>query len=393
MKYITDIEGVYASGIHCGIKKTGAKDLAYISVPEATGSAGVFTKNQFCAACVTHTKKHVASLKAMIINSGNANAGTGENGAKNVKKTAKEVAQVLGIKLQEVGVASTGIIGVQLPMDKIESGIKTLLQNPKEKKGLDAAEAILTTDTFTKCVSHSQKIGKKTITVAGIAKGSGMIEPNMATMLAYIVTDADMRSDLLQRSLKVACDASFNMISVDTDTSTSDMVVAFASGAYAFNKNNAEELAAFQTLLTQTCIDLAKLVIQDGEGATKIIECQVTGAATITDAKKIAKSIINSPLIKTAIHGEDPNWGRIIMAIGKTPGIKLNPNKVSIRIGDHLIFEKGEPLIAPKMAELKTHLAQKEVVLAVDLGLNKAHATAWGCDLSKRYIDINTDYN
>lgn len=393
-KWFTDLEGVYAGGIHSGCKYSGKKDLSFIYVPDAVASAGVFTQNQCCGANITLTRKSLKTntLKAIIINSGNSNAATGAEGVRNAKRMAKKTAECLGLNPSEVGVASTGIIGVQLNIDKIEAGIDTLLADPKIKDGEAAAAGIMTTDLVVKHVFKEAKIGKKVIQVAGIAKGSGMIEPNMATMLSFLVTNADIPQPTFQEWLKEAVDKSFNMISVDTDTSTSDMVVAFATGERQFSLSNKDEVEQYKALLTDVCIELGKKIARDGEGATKIIECQVTGAATHADARAVAKSVINSPLIKTAIHGGDPNWGRLLMAVGKTPGIKVNAAKLSFKFGNCLVFKDGEPTTFHKetaAAELK----HEHVVVYVDLGLSSGTATAWGCDLTKGYIDINVDYN
>ena len=344
-QWFSDLKGVFAGGIHSGSKASGKKDLAFIYVPNAVASAGVFTQNQCCGANITLTRKSLKTnmLKAVIINSGNANAATGVEGAQNSKRMAKKTAECLGLKPSEVGVASTGIIGVQLNIESIEAGIETLTKDPQVKDGQSAAAGIMTTDLVEKHVFKEAKIGKKTIQVAGIAKGSGMIEPNMATMLSFLVTNADIPQGVFQQWLAEAVDKSFNMISVDTDTSTSDMVLAFATGERQFSLSSKEEVAAYKALLTDVCTELGKMIARDGEGATKLIECQVTGAATHADAKAVAKSVINSPLIKTAIHGGDPNWGRLLMAVGKTPSIKVNSGKLSFKFGNCLVFKDGEP--------------------------------------------------
>lgn len=394
MAYITDLEGVYANGVEIGLKAKGGKDLAFIYVPEAVASAAVFTQNKCCGANISYTKKALKTntLKAMIINAGNANAATGDQGLKNCKKMAQLAAKKLGLRTTEVGVASTGIIGKQLDMPIVEAGIEKLFQDIYVKDGDAASKAILTTDLVEKLASAEAKIGKKTIKVVGMAKGSGMIEPNMATMLGFLTTNVAISQDLLQTWLQEAVDKSFNMMSVDTDTSTSDMVVIFATGEYQFSVRNKEEVQAFKELLLDVCVALAKKVARDGEGATKLIEVRVTGAATHTEAKKIAKSIVNSPLIKTAIHGADPNWGRLLMAVGKTEGIRINQNSLTFSFGNVNVFKEGEPQPFDKN-QARKELSQEEVVIHVDCGLSTGTATAWGCDLTKGYIDINVDYN
>lgn len=392
-KTITDIDGVYANSIHAGIKRA-RYDLSYVYVPNAVATAGVFTQNQFCSSSVRYTRKclKTTNLKAMIINAGNANTGTGKLGEENNKKMAQLTAKKLGLKTSEVGVSSTGVIGVQLPFEKVEKGIDLLFEDPYKRCGKEAAEGILTTDTFPKMVYKEAKIGRKTIAVAGIAKGSGMIKPNMATMLSYIVTDANVSKDCLQTCLTDAVNVSFNSITVDTDTSTSDMVIAFATGAKKFSQTNKEELNTFKALLTEVCIDLAKMIIVDGEGATKLIEVTVKNAKTFKDAKTVAFAVADSPLVKTAIHGEDPNWGRLIMAIGKSPNVTINPGKVNINIQGETIFFKGEPTNFSVDA-VRKKLKSDKVLIDIDLNCGKSTATVWGCDLSKRYIDINVDYN
>lgn len=393
MNSITDIKGVYASGIHSGVKKKSL-DLAYIYVPDAVASAATFTKHAFAASSVLITKKNSSkhTLKAMIINSGNSNAGTGESGMKHTKQCIKHAAALLNLKQYEVGMSSTGIIGVPLPVEKVMSGLTTLLSDPLKPEGDVAAKAILTTDTFVKTAYREVKIGKKVFQAAGMAKGSGMIAPNMATMLAYVVVNASVSSDLLQEWLSDAVEKSFNMISVDTDTSTSDMVVAFATGEHKFSLTDNDAVSAFKDLLLNVCIDLAKLIIKDGEGSKKTIEVTVTGAASTDQAKKCALNIANSPLVKTAIHGADPNWGRLIMAVGKDPSVKVNPTKVDIFIGEIPVFNQGSPVDFDK-ALVKEILSREYVPLSVNLNLNYGTARAWGCELTKGYIDINTDYN
>jgi glutamate N-acetyltransferase/amino-acid N-acetyltransferase len=389
---ITDIPGVFAGGMHCGIKPS-KKDLAFIFVPKACASAGVFTLNKFAAACVHHSKKCLKKsvIKAIVTNSGNANAVTGEQGFADVKTTAALSAKLLGLSPSEVAVASTGIIGVKLPMEKLTSGLKTLLANPKVRNGQTAAEAIMTTDAFPKTVFLERKIGGQMIVVAGISKGGGMIGPNMATTLSYLVTNVAIDSKTLQPLLSQAADDSFNMISVDTDTSTNDMVLMMATGEKKIIMSN-ENKKALQELIFDASLVLAKLIVRDGEGATRVIEAVVEGAAKRADARAMAKNIINSPLVKTAIHGADPNWGRVVAALGKDPGLKMNPEKADVFFGSHMIVKNGQP-VAFDRARVVAELKKEEVQVRIDLKLGKASAKAWGCDLTKKYIDINTAYN
>ncbi|MGE4170749.1 MAG: bifunctional glutamate N-acetyltransferase/amino-acid acetyltransferase ArgJ [Candidatus Margulisiibacteriota bacterium] len=393
MAHITDLDGVYAAALASGIKPNKL-DLGYIFVPGAVASAGVFTQNKVAAPCVVFNKKnndrHI--VKAVVVNAGNANAATGEQGAKDVKKTAALAAEKLGLLPSEVAVASTGIIGVPLPMDKVEAGLNTLLKTPKVRHGDVLAKAIMTTDLCVKEVFVQKKIGKKNIVVAGMAKGSGMIAPNMATMLGFLVTNANLDHAHLQEALSHAVNRSFNMISVDTDTSTNDMVLIQATGERQFSVQDKAEWQAFLDLLTEACTHLAKLIAKDGEGATKLIEVTVNQAASVKDAKRLALSIVNSPLVKTAIHGADPNWGRVMAAAGKVEEAKLNPAKATLHFGEVLVFEKGAPT-AFDVKALRTMLSGDTVQITLNLNLGKSAATAWGCDLTKGYIDINTQYS
>tara|TARA_B100000427_G_scaffold329581_1_gene346426 strand:- start:1714 stop:2898 length:1185 start_codon:yes stop_codon:yes gene_type:complete len=390
---MSDITGVYATAIAAGIKSKGL-DLGLLYVPDAVASAAVFTQHKFKASSVSYTQKCSKryTLKAMIINSGNANAVTGKQGNIDTKAMATQTATLLGINPNEVGVASTGIIGKPLPMQVIQKGITTLCNQKEKKEGSRLAKAILTTDLVTKPTFKQAKIGKKVIQIAGITKGSGMIAPNMATTLGFLVTNAKMSQETLQHCLTKAIDKSYNMLSVDTDTSTNDMVVCFASGEYAINQYDPAQINAFQNLLDEACIDLAMQIAKDGEGATKLIEVQVINAARYQDAREIAKQVCDSPLVKTAIHGEDPNWGRLIMAIGKNHTLKINPDKIKLKLGSEIIVKEGQPVNIDRK-RLKTHLQADKVIITVDCMIGKATATAWGCDLTKGYIDINTDYN
>ena len=384
MKNFTSIDGVYASGINCGIKKDKL-DLALVYVPGAYASAGVFTQNKFRAACVDFSEDALKNsvAKAILINSGNANAATGKQGIDNCKKSAKLVAKELELKESEVLLASTGIIGVQLPIDKILGGIKELSKNPKAKNADKASEAILTLDTKTKQCFYE----KGDLILSGFAKGAGMISPNMATMLGFVFTNAKLSSVSLKNKLQISTDKSFNMISVDTDTSTNDLVTIISTGEVEI-----ESEEDFQNLLDQCCIDLAKQIAADGEGAEKLIEANISNAASISEAKIVAKNVINSPLVKTAIHGSDPNWGRLIMAAGKEPSVRFESNKIKVLLAGQEVFSEGKPADFNRES-LKKLLDTDKVVIDIDLNNGSSKATAWGCDLTKRYIEINTDYN
>lgn len=389
---ITDIAGVYGSGMNCGIKP-GKNDLAFLFVPDAVACAAVVTRNIFCAPCIVHTKNCAARgvIKALVVNSGNANAATGDQGARNVRTTAEAAAKFLGLKPEEVAVASTGIIGVPLPIEKLQSGLEQLLESPRVKNGDAVSAAILTTDLCSKKVFLQKEIGGKLISIAGIAKGSGMIAPNMATMLGYLALDLALPQETLQSIFVEAVDASFNMVSVDTDTSTSDMALLFSTGAIKLELTE-QHLDAVSELIRQACVELAKMIARDGEGATKLIEVTVAGAQNLSDARVAAKSIIDSPLVKTAIHGADPNWGRVMMAIGKHPSVVVETERVKVYFGEHLIFANSKATDFEEQV-LVEELKQPTVRIKVELGVGQAEATAWGCDLTKGYIDINTDYN
>lgn len=390
---LTDIPGVYGCGMCCGIKPEKL-DLCYIYVPECSGSAATFTTNYFRAPCVTYSEEVFAKnlIKAVVINSGNANAATGEPGYKNAQRTAAAAAEMLAISPNAVAVASTGIIGVALPIDKIESGLEKLLKAPLQCEGEKVSDAILTTDLVAKEVFLEREISGQRVAIAGTAKGSGMIAPNMATMLGFLATDISMTSEEAREFLKTAVQESFNMISVDTDTSTNDAVMLFSTGAKDVKLSDSATRHAVQDLITEACRELAIKIVRDGEGATKLISVHVKGAQLISDAQAVARSIIDSPLVKTAVHGADPNWGRIVMAIGKTPNVEIIAENVEVFFGTTKVFSGGLP-IAFDRAALRTYLQGSDVEIYVDLGNGSATATAWGCDLSHGYVDINVAYS
>lgn len=360
-------------------------DFTVIASDVPASAAAMFTQSRFCGAAIPVGREHVADgqLQAFVINSKNANDATGEQGIRNIREVAQLVAQELGIKTEDVLPSSTGVIGWQLPMEKLRQGIKGICSEMREG-GLElSAQAIMTTDTRPKL--HAAKIGNAVL--VGIAKGVGMIEPNMATMLSYFVTDARIAPTTLKALLKEAVEQSFNMVSIDTDTSPSDTVAIMANGLAG-----EVDLDEFRQALNGMAIALAKDIAHDGEGATKLIEVVVDEAASFAQAKRVAKAIVNSPLVKTAIFGADPNWGRVAMAIGKCEEqTAITPEKVSIAFGDLLVY-KGEALGEDNLAELTAYLKLPEVKIHVSLGLGTASATVWGCDLSYEYVKINGEY-
>lgn len=391
---ITSLPGVFASGIASGIKTNGKPDLAYIFVPEAYGSAGVFTLNSFSAPPLEVCKRALAkgTIKAVVINSGNANAGTGASGLRDAQRTAAIAARALGIKTSEVAVTSTGIIGKALPMDRVEAGLRRLLENPFQQKGSAAARAIMTTDLTRKEVSVTGLVGGSRITIAGFGKGSGMIAPQMATMLGFFVTDAKANDTTLRRVLRQAVNDSFNMLSVDSDTSTNDMVLMLSTGKRGKPISSTKAEREFLALATRVCQLLAKMIAADGEGATKLIEARVHGARTEREAKIVAKNIINSPLVKTAIHGADPNWGRVLAAAGKDPSVKIKTEKVDLLFAGAPVMRNGR-VVPHNRDKIRRLMRAKTVVISLDLRMGKKSATAWGCDLTHGYVDINVCYN
>jgi glutamate N-acetyltransferase/amino-acid N-acetyltransferase len=393
-KTITDINGVFASGLAAGIKSSGKRDLAFVYVPEAVSAAGVFTKNRFQAPCIPYNRQCLAAggVKAVIINSGCANAATGRKGAADVRKTAKLAAEFLGLSPEQVVVSSTGIVGKHLPMDLMEKGIAKLLLNPFRREGTRAAEAILTTDLVKKEVFRSSRIGGETVSVAGIAKGSGMIAPNMATMLSYIVTDMHLGKREIAQLLTDAVDQSFNCMSVDTDTSCSDSVVMFSTGQKKV-KLTPKIRAEFLNLLVSAAAELAKAVARDGEGATKLLEIRVGAARSAEQARGVALAVVNSPLFKAAMHGSDPNWGRIVVAAGKDRELGVDVDRLVVKLQGTEVFRRGEPLPFDRTKLHKLLKRSKEVVVELELKQGRESGKAWGCDLTRGYVDINTHYS
>ena len=388
---VLNVDGVYSSGIHCGIKQNKDLDLAFIYVPDCVGSAIVQTQNLIRSVTIDHNELVFKDniVKLMIINSGNANSVTGEIGKEHVRLTVEKAAEVFDCSLSEVGIASTGIIGVPLPIESILSGLDMFSIN--EKNGEACSSAILTTDLIPKVADRTVQIQGVDVTFSGITKGSGMIEPNMATTLGFLVTDLYLTNDQCQTLLTSAINKSYNMISVDGDCSTNDLV-SFQSSGRIHLQLSEDDLILVEQTLTDLAIDLAKQIVRDGEGAHHFVEVDVTGAVSVLDAKKVAKLVINSLLVKTAIAGEDPNWGRIMMAIGKDSSIIINESKISITLNDNVLFLNGVPESINRDV-LADSMANSDINILINIGDGDHSATVWGCDLTHDYIKINTAYN
>ena len=389
------IAGVTPRIARAGYKDWGRCDLTYIELSPDTVVAGVFTRNVCCSSEVELGREHVkaGAARALVVNAGNANAFTGYRGREAVEAIMAQVAAHLGCAPEEVFVSSTGVIGVPLPRDKAQAGVAAALA--AEPCGWeDAARTIGTTDTFAKGATASAVIGGKTVHLSAIIKGSGMIAPDMATMLGYIFTDAAVEPGFLQALLSSANASTFNCITVDSDTSTSDTVLSFATGRagnaplLSFDSPGAD---AFAAALHDVCRQLAHLVVRDGEGAQKFIEVRVTGAASDESARKVGLAVANSPLVKTAIAGEDANWGRVVMAVGKA-GEPADRDKLSIGFGGTWAAREGQPLADYDEAPVAAHLTGREISVEIDLGIGEGRATVWTCDLTHGYISINADY-
>lgn len=388
--------GIKAAGINCGIR-LNRKDLALIYSDKLAEAAAMYTTNKFKAAPLVVTEKNLSlsrgKLKAVLINSGIANACTGEKGLKDAWETVSYVSQGLNIKKEYVAVFSTGKIGEFLPLNKIKAGVEKAISGLDYAGGEEAAEAILTTDTRKKEVAVNFVLGGKEVRIGGMAKGSGMINPNMATMLGLVTSDISINQELLKSALQQAVEKTFNMISVDGDTSTNDMVVVMANGL-AENRMIEEKddnYYKFYQALYFVIEYLAKCIAKDGEGATKMIEVEVKNALSFAEAKKVAKAVINSPLVKTAIFGNDPNWGRILAAVGYS-GAEVVADKVDLYLKEKIV-ENGQPL---KFSRQNIHEyldSSNEIKIVIDLKMGEENATAWGCDLTYDYVKINTKYN
>lgn len=390
---VTLPKGFSAGGLHCGLKRKRL-DLGYILSEVPAAAAAVYTTNLFQAAPLLVTKESIAKenkTQAILVNSGNANACTGEQGIKDALTMQSEFAKKLGVKDHLVAVTSTGVIGELLPMDKIHTGIEQILEIQHEHVE-NFEQAILTTDTDVKHIAVQLTIDGKLVSIGGAAKGSGMIHPNMATMLGFVTTDANIGHEDLLFALKDVTNQTFNMITVDGDTSTNDMVLVMANGLAENERltKDHQDWPLFMDGLKVVCEALAKKIARDGEGATKLIEVQVKGAGSIDDARAVGKAIISSNLVKTAIYGTDPNWGRIICAIGYS-GVPIDPNGIKVSIGKFPVFEQGLPCPITE-EDVKEYLEEEEVQITVEVNEGEFNAAAWGCDLTYDYVKINASY-
>lgn len=392
---ITAVHGILAGGLACGIKASGRKDLGAVLSEQPCAVAGVFTSNKVKAAPVLLCQERVrgGTVRAILYNSGNANACTGPAGLENARQATRWFAERFGVAEREVLMASTGIIGVQLPMDRLREGIARLALS--REGGLDAAEAMMTTDTRPKLAAVEIELSGARVRIGGICKGAAMIHPNMATMLCFIATDAAADPMFLQGALRQAVNDSFNMITVDGDQSTNDTVLLLANGA-AWPAGRpplsgaVPEAYPFIEALRHICTTLARAIVADAEGGTKVFSVHVQGAVNTRDARLVARSVAGSTLTKAAIHGNDPNWGRIACAAGYS-GAELDPDRLEIWIGPYKLVENGTPL-AFDAAAVSAYLNQREVEVHLHLHLGGGEATAWGCDLSEEYVTLNSEY-
>jgi glutamate N-acetyltransferase/amino-acid N-acetyltransferase len=394
---MTDGRGVtFAHGFRAGAAKAGVKhgrperlDVALIVSERPCAAAAVFTTNQVIAAPCVVTRRHVerGQLRAIVVNSGNANACTGEQGERDAIAMAEAAAAVVGCSPYEVAVASTGVIGFKLPVERIAAVLAGIALT--EGGWDDTSRAMMTTDTRPKVTERELNLTAGTVRIGGVAKGAGMIHPNMATLLAFVTTDAAVESGDLRRIVSRAADTTFNAISIDGDTSTNDTLLVLANGASGVTPKDAD-LAAFEEGLRAVCADLARMIVADGEGATKVFEVRVRGAATLADARLAARTITNSNLVRTAIHGGDPNWGRVLAAAGRS-GASVDDRKASVRIGDLFVYRSGAPLVVAD-ADVRALFAADAIEIEVTLGLGDGEATAWGCDMSAEYVRINAEY-
>ncbi len=391
---ITSPQGFSAGAVFADIKAWAVKpfDLTILRSEVPCMMAGMFTTNRIKAAPVILCQDRVESGKAQAIvaNSGCANACTAQRGLADAEQMATLVARKIGVSAEDILVASTGVIGTHMPMDRIESGINRIELMPDG--GHDFAQAIMTTDTVPKEIAVECEIDGKTVTIGGVAKGAGMIHPDMATMLCFLTTDAAIDLDFLREALRKSVDLSLNLISVDGDTSTNDSILLLANGLAGNDTlhNNDEAADVFQSALDYVCIYLAKSIARDGEGSTKLIEMTVEGARSVEDARNAARTVVSSPLVKTAVYGSDPNWGRVVAAVGRS-GAEVVESKIDLYLGELCLMQAGRPLPIDK-SEAEELMKYEEVIFRLNLNLGNGEATAWGCDFTEEYIALNGDY-
>lgn len=394
------LDGVRLGSVMAGIKKSGRRDLVVIELPETATVAGVFTRNAFCAAPVSVAKAHLASClreglapRYWLINTGNANAGTGEAGLNDAYASCAALAEQAGVASSQVLPFSTGVIGEPLPMERLLAGLPgaQAALSTSHQAWQQAGEGILTTDTRAKGATVTLTVGEQQVTINGISKGSGMIKPNMATMLGFVVTDAALEQSLLHRLLRDTVDRSFNCITVDSDTSTNDACMLAATGTGARIESD-EHIALFRDALQQVMTQLAQAIIRDGEGATKFVTLQVGGAVSRQEALDVAFTVAHSPLVKTALYASDANWGRILAAVGRAPVDDFDVSRVVIDLGDVRLVENGGRAASYSEAAGSAVMAQAEISIQINLGRGDASATVWTSDLSHDYVSINADY-
>ena len=391
------VAGVALGIAEAGVKKANRKDLLVMVLDEGAKVAGVFTQNRFCAAPVMVAKQHLAQsvIRALVVNTGNANAGTGEAGIQHALATCSELARLVDCTTQQVLPFSTGVIMEPLPVDRIIKGLPAAVANCKTDNWFSAAQAIMTTDIVPKAASKQIQIDGKTVTVTGIAKGSGMIRPNMATMLGYVATDAAISQALLQELVRYAADHSFNRITVDGDTSTNDAFIVVATGKAGnaeITRQDSSEFAQLQQAVTAIAADLAKMIVRDGEGATKFITVQIEAGKDAEECAKVAYAIAHSPLVKTAFFASDPNLGRILAAIGYAGVSDLNVDTIQLYLDDVLVAEKGGRAAHYQEADGQRVMNQSEITIRVVLNRGTASTTVWTCDFSYDYVKINASY-
>ena len=387
------VAGVRLASVNAGIRYKNRNDVLLIELENGSHTAAVFTRNAFCAAPVHICRHHLmhSNPRYLLINAGNANAGTGEQGMRAARESCEQVAEQGSCWAEEVLPFSTGVIGMQLPVEKIAAALPEAFSKLSTDGWLEASRTIMTTDTVAKAISKQVEIFGETITITGIAKGAGMIHPNMATMLAYVATDALIEKDKLQDVLKAVTEETFNCITVDGDTSTNDSLVVMATGNSGIYVGG-DALPMFQAALQEVCLYLAQAIVRAGEGATKFISIDVQGALNRAEARIIGNTVALSPLVKTALFASDPNWGRILAAVGRSPIDNLDVGRVTIWLGETLLIEDGEP--APTYHEElgQVEMKRDEILIRIDLGRGDASATTWTCDFSYDYVKINAEY-